>query len=163
MRSKYNMLKDLSAAKFRRISGVHPETFKKMVKILKICKKKQCLRGGPKGKLTLENQLLLHLEYLRENRTFAHICVNYGVSESTAWRVQRWVEDTLIHSGEFNLPGKKVLCESNEIKTVLVDVSECPIERPKKKKKKLEEQKKPSKAILLWEKEDPHHQIANSY
>ena len=32
-----------------------------------------------------------------------------------------------------------------------------------KKKEKIEEQKKPSKAILLWEKEDPHHQIANSY
>jgi hypothetical protein len=43
-----------------------------------------------------------------------------------------WVEDTLIKSGKFRLPGKKALLDDNEIEIVLVDVTESPIERPKK-------------------------------
>jgi hypothetical protein len=42
------------------------------------------------------------------------------------------VEDTLIQSGDFQLPGKKALLEVNEIEIVIVDVTESPIERPKK-------------------------------
>ena len=61
--------------------------------------------------------------------------MSYGVSETTAWRIQGWVEKTLMKSREFTLPGKKVLLEpESDIKSVLIDVSECPIERPKKKK-----------------------------
>jgi hypothetical protein len=43
-----------------------------------------------------------------------------------------WVEDTLVKSGKFSLPGKKALLEDNEIEIILVDVTESPIERPKK-------------------------------
>lgn len=161
MRSKYKKLKILSEPKFRRLSGVYPETFKKMMKILRAEKRNVRSRGGPKDKLSLPNQLLLCLEYLREYRTFFHIGSSYSVSESTAWRIQKWVEETLIQSGEFTLPGKKVLHESNsELELVLVDVSECPIERPKKKKS--EESQKPSKVLLLWKKEKAQHEIASS-
>jgi hypothetical protein len=45
------------------------------------------------------------------------------------------VEDTLVRSGEFRLPGKKVLQSSDTVfEVVLVDASEQPIERPKKAK-----------------------------
>jgi hypothetical protein len=41
----------------------------------------------------------------------------------------------LVKSGKFSLPGKKVLMgEDTEIEVVLVDVTESPIERPKKSK-----------------------------
>ena len=135
MKSKYNNLKNLGVSDFRRLSGVHPETFKKMLKVLRVEKRKISACGGRKRKLSLPNQLLLCLEYLREGRTFCHIAVSYGVSETTAWRIQGWVEKTLMKSREFTLPGKKVLLEpESDIKSVLIDVSECPIERPKKKK-----------------------------
>jgi hypothetical protein len=52
--------------------------------------------------------------------------------EATVHDTIVWVENTLIQSGDFNLPGKKILLEANEIKLVLVDVTESPIERPKK-------------------------------
>ncbi len=77
--------------------------------------------------------LLMALEYLREYRTYFHIGQNYGVSESYAYKIIRWVEDTLIKRGIFNLPGRKALLKSEvAYSVVLVDASESPIHRPKK-------------------------------
>jgi hypothetical protein len=52
------------------------------------------------------------LEYLREYRTYFHIAQSWGIYESTAYRIIRRVEDTLMRSGKFRLPGKKKLLES---------------------------------------------------
>lgn len=160
MGSKFKGLKGLDDASFRRLTGVRRETFSKMIIILRAAKKKVKVRGGPKDKLSLANQLLLCLEYLREYRTYFHISQSYGVSEPTAWRIQRWVETTLIRSGEFSLPGKKALAKSDmEFEVVLIDASETPIERPKKSKK--QESKKPAKALLLWKEETSHSEVAD--
>jgi len=92
-------------------------------------------RGGYQPKLCLEDRLLLSLEYLREYRTYFHIAQSYGVSESTAQRISRWVEDTLIRDKRLALPGRKALQKSDaQFEVVLVDVAEMPIERPKKDK-----------------------------
>ena len=48
------------------------------------------------------------LEYLREYRTYFHIGKSYGVSESYAYKIIKWVEDVLIKDGSFALPGKKL-------------------------------------------------------
>ena len=49
----------------------------------------------------------------------------------------RWLEDTLIKSGAFALPGKKALTrEAPEIKVILVDATETPGERPQKKQRR---------------------------
>jgi len=73
------------------------------------------------------------LEYLREYRTYFHIAQSWGVKESTAYRIIRKVEDYLIGSGVFSLPGKKKLLEPEyEIQVVVVDVTESQIERPQK-------------------------------
>ncbi len=47
-------------------------------------------------------------------------------------RTVRRIEDILIGSGKFSLPGKKQLLEGNSIKYTIVDVTEREIERPKK-------------------------------
>ena len=74
--------------------------------------------------------------YWREYRTQFHIAGTYGVSESTVCRTINQVEDALMRSGEFSLPGKKALSSSDTlIEVILVDVGEQPIERPKKSKK----------------------------
>jgi hypothetical protein len=76
------------------------------------------------------------LEYIREYRTYFHIATNYGISESVAYKIIRWIEDTLIKHPDFALPGRKALLKSDmEYEVVLVDASETPIERPKKKSK----------------------------
>ena len=74
------------------------------------------------------------LENLREYRTYFHLGRSYGLSESACYRACKWVEDILIKSREFSLPGKKQLLKSNmEYEVILIDASESPIDRPKKK------------------------------
>jgi len=98
-----------------------------------LLKKKKKAKGGRPNKLSLEDRLLMALEYLREYRTYLHIATSYGLAESNTFTAIRWIEDTLIRSKEFSLPGKKALLESNnEFKIILIDATETPIERPKK-------------------------------
>ena len=131
---KYEQIRNLLDVQFRRLTGVKRQTFEKMLKILEEADKNKKIKGGRKNKLSLENQLLMALEYIREYRTYFHISKSYGVSESAAYKTVRWVEDTLIKHPDFALPGRKALLKSDmEYEIVLVDASETPIERPKKK------------------------------
>ena len=133
---KYENLKGYPEEKFRRITGVKRKTFDKMLEILQIAEATRRSKGGPKPKLQLEDQLLATLEYLREYRTYAHIAVGYGLSESQIFRIIRWVEESLIKDGTFSLPGRKELLKSNfEYELVVVDTTETPIERPIRKQK----------------------------
>ena len=75
------------------------------------------------------------MEYLREYRTYLHLGCSYSLSESACYRACRWVEDTLIKSKKFSLPGKKFLLKSDvAYEVVLIDATESPCERPKKDK-----------------------------
>ena len=131
----YEQLRNLKSEEFKRFYGVHPETFRRMVKELEPNLKRTGKRGG-QPKLSVEDQLLISLEYWREYRTYFHIGKSWGVHESTVYRIVRKVEQLLIRSGVFRLPGKKQLYQSAcEWKIVVVDVTETPIERPKKTKK----------------------------
>jgi hypothetical protein len=90
---------------------------------------------GRPPKLSRADQLLMTLMYWREYRTEFHIAQSYGVSEATVCRTIHKVEDVLVRSKKFRLPGKKVLQASDTMfEVVLVDVSEQPVERPKKAK-----------------------------
>ena len=131
---KYDKIKNYKSKKFRRITGVRREIFEKMIKILVLAKAKLQRKGGPESTLSIEDMLLVALEYWREYRTYAHIAASFGVHESTIFRIVRWVEDVLIKSGAFSLPGKKVLRYSAEsgIEIILIDATESPIERPKR-------------------------------
>lgn len=133
--SKYDAIKDLKPDKFRRLTGVKPVIFAKMVKILQRAEKRTRKVGGKTSKLCPEDRLLLSLEYLREYPTYFRLGQNYGISESSAWRISRRVEDILIKDKRFHLPGKKALLKSDTvIEVTLVDASESPVERPKKDK-----------------------------
>lgn len=132
---KYEQIKELEKEKFRRLTGVKRSTFEKMIGILSEADKKKKARGGRKNKLSLEDRLLMALEYIREYRTYFHVSQSYGVSESTAYDTIKWIEETLIKHPDFALPGRKALLKSNmEYEVVLIDATETPIERPKKDK-----------------------------
>lgn len=132
---KFETVKELDDEKFRRLAGVKRTTFDKMVLILEQSSKDKKINGGRKNKLSIENMLLMTLEYIREYRTYFHISQSYGVSESTAYKTVRWIEDTLIKHPDFALPGRKALLKSDvEYEVVLIDATETPIERPKKSK-----------------------------
>jgi hypothetical protein len=106
-----------------------------MAEILRESYKAKRWHGGRSSKLCIEDQLLITLEYLREYRTYFHIGTSYGISESSAYKAIKWVEDTLIKHPDFALPGKKDLIDSDSVgNVVLMDVTESPIQRPKKSK-----------------------------
>ena len=133
---KQETLKYYSDEKFRRVTGVKRETFGKMMEILTAAFAEKRKRCGRKPKLSLEQMLLATLEYLREYRTYAHIAASYGIAESNIYRTIKWVEDTLVKSGTFSLPGKKALLEEGMgCEVVLVDATETPVERQKKNRK----------------------------
>lgn len=125
----YETIKDLKPADFKRLTGVHPETFQQMLDALT----DDAPDFGRPSKLSRADQLLLTLTYWREYRTMFHIAQDFGVSEATACRTITKVENSLMRSGRFRLPGKKALRPSQTQYTVIVlDATESPVERPQK-------------------------------
>lgn len=142
----YEKVKQLKSSEFKRFCGVHRETFDQMGSILRQAEEKK--PPGRPSKFSVEDQLLMRVEYWREYRTYFHIAQSWGVNESTVCRIIRKVENELMKSGSFSLPGKKKLLEPDaQIEIIVVDVTESPIERPKKNKNSLTAKKR--KNLLL--------------
>ena len=128
----YEQIKDLRPADFKRYCGVEPDTFQRMVELDSKRLTKTRRKSGRPPKLSVEDQVLLTLEYGREYRTLFHLATSWGLHESNVCRVIRRVEEILTKSRAFRLPGKKVLQPADhEIEFVVVDVAETPVERPK--------------------------------
>ncbi len=126
---RYETVQKLKDEEFKRSTGVQRSTFDTMLEVIE----KGMRDFGRPPKLSRADQLLMTLMYWREYRTEFHISLDYDVSEATVCRTIKKVEDVLIKSKQFHLPGKKVLQPSDTvIEVVLVDVTEQPIERPKK-------------------------------
>src|SRR5215211_2089740 len=126
---RYETIEHLKDTDFKRLTGVQRETFEEMLKVVE----KGLGHFGRAPKLSRADQLLMTLMYGREYRTEFHIAQSYGVSEATVCRTLRKVEDVLGRSKKFRLPGKTVLQPSDTVfEVILVDVSEQPVERPKK-------------------------------
>lgn len=128
----YERIKELKAEDFKRLCGLHRQTFDKMIDLLQQHERKKKKKGRP-PKFSLEDQLLIALQYWREYRTYFHISITWGIDESVVCRIVHRVEDVLIKSKEFHLPGKKKLREGGDaFEVIVVDVAESPVERPQK-------------------------------
>ncbi len=126
---RYETVQKLKDEAFKRSTGVQRGTFEKMLEVVT----DGLPDFGRPTKLCRADQLLLTLMYWREYRTEFHIGLTYGVSEATVCRTIQKVENVLIQSKQFHLPGKKALQASESVREiVLVDATEQPIERPKK-------------------------------
>ena len=130
---RYELVKELSDTVFRRLVGIKRSTFNLMLKILSVQYELEHHRGGAPSKLAPEDKLLMILSYWREYRTYLHLGISYDYSESKTFKIIRWVENTLIKSGVFSVPGKKKLYDLDKEAVILMDVTESPIERPQKK------------------------------
>jgi hypothetical protein len=126
---RYETVHCLSDEDFRRSTGVQRSTFDTMLKTVK-----EILRDfGRPPKLSRADQLLLTLMYWREYRTEFHIALAYGMSESAVWRAIQKIENALIKSEQFHLPGRKCLHSGGmELEIIVVDATEQPVERPQK-------------------------------
>ena len=129
----------LKESDFKRKTGFRLTTFQAMVSVVndaKLNKRRKDKRGN-QSNFSTRDEILIMLWYLREYVTYFSIAKEIGVHESTVYRIVRKTEDILIQSRKFSLPGKKVLRnELGQFEVVLVDVTEQPIERPKKKRLK---------------------------
>jgi hypothetical protein len=126
---RYEQIKGLKDSDFKRLTGVRRSTFEKMLAVVTEGRRD----FGRPPTLSRADELLLTLMYWREYRTQFHIGVTFGVSEATVCRTIQKVENVLIKSKQFHLPGKKVLQASDlEIEMILIDATEQPIERPQK-------------------------------
>ena len=131
---RFERVMQMTRKQFKRRTGVYPETFTAMEVALQAWELDKKRSGRPPAR-TLSEQLLLTLEFWREYRTLSHLAEDWDIHESTAQRTIERVENALIASGQFALPGKKALLETTTAWTaVLVDVAEVPCERPKKSK-----------------------------
>ena len=126
----YEDVKNLKSGDFKRLLGVTKETFSAMCQV--VVEYKQSNKRGRKSNLSVENQVLLTLSFWREYRTLFHLGRDWQLHESNVSRTVRRIEDILIKSGKFSLPGKKRLLEDGSIKYTIIDVTESLIERPKK-------------------------------
>ena len=131
MREQTRRSLSLTAGKFKRKLGVKRQTFEKMRQAL-IAREGSKKRTGRPAALCLEVQLVLTLSFWREYRTHFHLAEDWGVDESTVRRTIERVENTLIKTNTFSLPGRKALRDDHHLEVVIVDVAESPVERPKK-------------------------------
>ena len=131
MRKQTERSLGLSAEKFKRKLGVERPTYGLMKEVLEAREGAKKRKGRPPA-LSLDDQLVLTLSFWREYRTHFHLAEDWEVNESTVRRTVERVEDALIKSGQFSLPGRKALRDAHELEVVIVDVAESPVERPKK-------------------------------
>ena len=130
---KYKMKKP---AEFTRLVGVNYGTFEIILTRLEseIIRYKQAkpMRGrGLKSSLTLADQLLLTLIYLRQYHTFLQLSEMFSISESYAQKRYTFISKRLMKA--LDLPNDKLLT-TDSLKLV-VDVTEQEIERPVQKQK----------------------------
>lgn len=130
----FRSLAAFSNPAFKRLTGVSRSTFYTMNDVVSIALRERQRKGGPRFQLSAEDMILLTLTYWREYRTYFHIALDYGISESQCFRLVKLVEDALIKDKRFHLKEKDELLRQKEAgKYTIVDVSESPMERPQKR------------------------------
>ena len=135
-KTKYQQYMDgLSDVKFKRLIGIKKHTAERFVSHLNAAYAAKHKKRGRHSKLKPEDMLLVACKYWRQYATYAELGLEFGVAESTAHDIVKWVEDVLIKQKEFHIPGKQALLNDPSIEVVLVDVTETPIERPKRGRK----------------------------
>lgn len=122
----------LNDSQFRRYFGIERTTYQHILEILQEAYIEQHKKGGRKAKISLENKLMITLNYYREYRSQFHLAQDFGITESAVCKAIQWVESILIDHKDFALPSKKALWQDPEIETILIDATEVPMERPKK-------------------------------
>jgi hypothetical protein len=131
----YKDIQQFKNPHFRRFVGVKRSVFDMMVTKVteyKSVHRKHKSKGRP-PKLCIADQILMMLMYYREYRTFFHVGNSFSMSESQCHRIVINTEAILLSFYEFHIGGKKkLIIPGISLDVVIVDVTESPVERPKK-------------------------------
>ncbi|VSN18924.1 transposase-like protein, IS1515 [Streptococcus pneumoniae] len=132
METVYDKAQKLNSKNFKLLIGVKKETFQLMLEHLNSAYQIQHRKGGRPRSLPMEDQLIMTLRYLRYYPTQRLLAFDFGVGVATVNAIITWVEDTLRASGSFDLDHLEAPSAA-----VAIDVTESPIQRPKKTKAKI--------------------------
>ncbi|MGN1352882.1 MAG: transposase family protein [Bacilli bacterium] len=124
---KYEKLKKLSDKKFKRAIGITRLLFEIYILVITEALEIRHKKGGRKPKLSAEDILLLMLYYYRDYTTFFKLGLEFGIDESNSYRWVKWCEETLVEYSMELFDGSNMNLDNEYI----VDVMECPVERPK--------------------------------
>ena len=131
-------IKSLKEKDYQELLGIKKLTFDKLLGVLEQANEIEKQKPGrPNYKLTVCDKLVITLKYLREYPAMNSLAADYRVCKNAIWKSIRWVEDILIKQDFLHLEGKKALINTETpVEAVLIDVTECEIERPQKGQKK---------------------------
>jgi len=133
----YKNTTHLTQENFKRMTGVSKKVFEIMVSSAQDYFAKRTTKRGNVSKFSIEDQVLIFLEYYKEYRTFFHMGTTYNVNESTIYRIVTKIENCLIQDEKFGLAGLKDFSKGREnipINAIIIDATEIQIQRPKKRK-----------------------------
>lgn len=133
----FDVVKKQKPEDFLREVGISLNNFNhlldKTIEYRKKEKKKNPLRWrGQKSSISLEDKLMLTLIYFRQYPTFDQLGKQFGISESYANKIYHEIANILVTVIKFT--NRKEL-NDKDLEAVIIDVTEQPIERPKKKQK----------------------------
>jgi hypothetical protein len=134
----YAQLPTNNPEEFMRTVGLSQEDFRHLnEKLSDYLKEQKALnpltrRGRKDSKLILEDRLLLTLYYLRHYPTLINLGAVFGISESYCHKI--YVRTARVLAKVEKLPNRKALLQEPTA-TLVIDVSEQPIERPVKNQK----------------------------
>ncbi len=87
---------------------------------------------GPKPTICLEDRFLLTLVYLRNYSTFSQVGMQFGIHESYANKIFHRISHVLVKVLKME---KRIDLFRDDLEAIVIDVTEQPIERPKKGQK----------------------------
>lgn len=139
MKSEFDKYKRKTDEKFKELVGIPKVLFDILVPIIGMHIKQSHAKGGRKPDLYTTDLLLMTLKYYRDYPTYESIATTFGLDKSNAYRWINKVEDWLycifdnisginISYDNFKKEGQKITTTEKQ-----VDVTECPIQRPKNK------------------------------
>ncbi len=134
--SVFEKYKSKRPAEFTRLVGVNYGTFQIILaklerEITRYKQQKPMRQRGLKSSLTIADQLLLTLLYLRNYHTFLQLGEMFSISESYAQKRYTFVSKRLMKA--LDLPNDKSLTAENL--KLIADVTEQEIERPQSEQK----------------------------
>ncbi|MCK5522351.1 MAG: transposase family protein [Thiomargarita sp.] len=135
---RYQEIETETPEKFKQMTGLSQENFQSLCNktetYIEEEKKRNPLkqRGLKKSKLSLEDCILLTIYYLRHYPTFINLADVFEISESYCHKIYSRYSRILAQAE--TLPNRKNLLE-NPPDTIIIDVTEQPIERPVKGQK----------------------------
>lgn len=135
----FENLKKLKNKEFYRYFGIKRFHFNEMLEKLIEIEKLEKIKGR-KNKLTVEERLMMTLEYWKEYYTFFQMSIKYKISTSSCFRNINWIENTLSQHADYQSLKEKYKSKidkkqenPNEFQFYLIDSTEIEIERPTKK------------------------------